>query len=244
MSTISVLSSHCTENPPVLSPTCGSGTVVEFAGLKTYITGSESSSRAILLLSDAFGYEAPNLRKLADKVAEAGFFVVVPDYFYGDPVNPDGPNDMVRWLNTHTTEKGCETSRAIIAALKSKGMTAVGAAGYCWGGSVVVKLAKFDDLKAGVVVHPGRLTVEEIEQVKIPVSLLGAETDEHCPAEDITNLGRVLAKNLGIDNCFVKIFPGVTHGWALRYKPDNENAVRSAEESHIDMLDWITKYVH
>ena len=42
---------------------------------------------------------------------------------------------------------------------------------------------------------------------------------------------------------FVKIFPGVAHGWTVRYNVDDESAVKSAEESHLDMLNWFTKYV-
>jgi carboxymethylenebutenolidase len=42
---------------------------------------------------------------------------------------------------------------------------------------------------------------------------------------------------------FVKIFPGVAHGWAVRYNVEDESAVKSAEEAHLDTLNWFTKYV-
>ena len=42
---------------------------------------------------------------------------------------------------------------------------------------------------------------------------------------------------------FVKIFPGTEHGWTTRYKDEDEAAVKKAEESHLDMLNWFTKYI-
>jgi hypothetical protein len=42
---------------------------------------------------------------------------------------------------------------------------------------------------------------------------------------------------------FVKIFPGVAHGWTMRYSVEDESAVKSAEEAHLDMLNWFTKHV-
>ncbi len=44
-------------------------------------------------------------------------------------------------------------------------------------------------------------------------------------------------------DCFVKIFPGVTHGWTVRYSVENEEACKSAEEAHENMLEWFAKYV-
>lgn len=44
------------------------------------------------------------LRKIADKVAAAGFFVVAPDFFYGEPFvreNADKPFPV--WLKSHPT---------------------------------------------------------------------------------------------------------------------------------------------
>ncbi|XP_037476239.1 uncharacterized protein LOC119353688 [Triticum dicoccoides] len=40
---------------------------------------------------------------------------------------------------------------------------------------------------------------------------------------------------------FVKIFPGVSHGWTVRYKSEDAAAVKSAEEALADMVDWFNK---
>jgi dienelactone hydrolase len=42
---------------------------------------------------------------------------------------------------------------------------------------------------------------------------------------------------------FVKIFPGVEHGWAVRYNDNDEAAVRRAEEAMQGMMDWFNKYL-
>ncbi|MFS8008878.1 putative alpha/Beta hydrolase [Helianthus anomalus] len=72
----------------------------------------------------AAGYEAPKLRQIAENVAAAGFYVVVPDFFYGDPYLPD--MEISSWFLNHLP----------FADLKAKEASAVGAAGFCWGGAV------------------------------------------------------------------------------------------------------------
>ncbi|KAJ4722354.1 endo-1,31,4-beta-D-glucanase-like [Melia azedarach] len=236
-------SAQCFENPPTTSPTSGAGTVQELAGFKTYVTGPPDSKLAILLISDAFGYEAPLFRKLADKVGGAGFLVVAPDFLYGDPADRSNPQfDRDAWIKAHDTDKGYEDAKPVIAALRTKGASAIGVAGFCWGGQVAVKLASSDDIRTVVLLHPGRITIEEINEVRVPIAILGAELDHIFPAEELKHLGEILSAKSSFE-CFVKIYPGVPHGWTVRYNVEDESAVRSAEEAHEVLLNWITKHV-
>nr|XP_025672636.1 uncharacterized protein LOC112771982 isoform X1 [Arachis hypogaea]XP_025672637.1 uncharacterized protein LOC112771982 isoform X1 [Arachis hypogaea] len=44
------------------------------------------------------------LRKLADKIAVSGYYVVVPDFFYGEPYDPQNTNKPLgEWLKDHGT---------------------------------------------------------------------------------------------------------------------------------------------
>ncbi|GLT70978.1 hypothetical protein SLA2020_430240 [Shorea laevis] len=108
-------------------------------------------------------------------------------------------------MKAHNTDKGCEDAKHVIAALKSKGVSAIGAAGFCWGGMVVVKLASSTDIQAGVVLHPGRITEDEIDYVKVPIALLGAEIDHSSPPERLKKFGEKLSAKSEFDS-FVKIF--------------------------------------
>ncbi|XP_011090811.1 endo-1,3;1,4-beta-D-glucanase-like [Sesamum indicum] len=231
---------QCAHNPPTLDPASGAGHVQQIGGFNTYVTGDQDSKLAIIFLADAFGWEVPKLRKLADKVAESGFLVVVPDFYYGDKFTLEKAGQG--WVDTHPPDRGCDDARTIIAALKSKGVSKIGAAGFCWGGMVAVRLAKYDCIEAAVVLHPGPITVEEINEVKTPIAILGAEIDHIGPPEMVKQLEDVLSSKPEVDS-FVKIFPGVGHGWTVRYNDDDEFEVKSALESHSDMLNWLTKYV-
>ncbi|KAK7387814.1 hypothetical protein VNO78_22608 [Psophocarpus tetragonolobus] len=233
---------ECCSNPPVLNPSAGVGRVEKLAGLNSYLSGSPNSV-ALLLISDIFGYEAPNLRNLADKVAAAGYFVVVPDFFHGDPYNPENANRPVPvWLKDHGTDKGSEATKSIIEALKSKGVSTIGAAGFCWGAKVVVEVAKSRLIQAAVLLHPSFVSVDDIKGVDIPTAILGAEIDKMSPPELVKQFEQVLTAKAGVD-CYAKIFPKVSHGWSVRYSNEDAEAVKAAEEAHLDLLDWFAKHL-
>ncbi|XP_078436320.1 endo-1,3;1,4-beta-D-glucanase-like [Wolffia australiana] len=230
---------QCCENPPVLDVAAGVGVVDEdVGGLRCYVSGDIESTAAIILASDIFGFEAPNLRKLADKVAAAGFFVVVPDFFNGDPYVPDNPDKPIKdWLQIHSPEKSYEKANNLVNALKSKGLSSFAAAGFCWGAKLVTELAKSGEIiETGVML----VTLEDIEEVKIPLAILAAEIDSKSPPALIKQFEEILSKNKQVES-FVKIYPGVAHGWTIRYDDKDEIAVGRAEEAHQDLLNWLNK---
>ncbi|KAJ6904104.1 endo-1,3(4)-beta-D-glucanase-like [Populus alba x Populus x berolinensis] len=156
---------QCCAHPPTLNPISGAGHVEKVGGLDSYVSGSRDSKLAVLLVSDIYGYEAPNLRKLADKIAAAGFYALVPDFFYGDPFAPDNAERPIQvWLKDHGVHKGFEDAKPVIEALNSKGVSAIGAVGFCWGAKVVVELGKSPAfIKAAVLCHPSLVTVDDIK---------------------------------------------------------------------------------
>lgn len=230
---------QCLENAPTLDPNSGSGHVAKLGGLKAYVSGSPHSKRGIILVSDVYGYEAPNLRKLADKVSAAGFYVVVPDYFYGDPykVEYKERRPVPVWIKDHRPEKGFEDSKPVIKALKSKGITSIGATGICWGAKVVVELAKTELIQAAVFFHPSYVTIDDIKAVKAPLAIFGAEFDGSAPPALLKQFEKVLASKPKVKS-YVKIFPKVKHGWTVRYNTSDRAAVKAAEKAHKEMLHW------
>ncbi|KAB2616842.1 beta-D-glucanase-like [Pyrus ussuriensis x Pyrus communis] len=235
---------QCCSNPPILKPESYGvdNSDEKLGGLDVYVAGSPNSKLAILLVSNVFGYRVPNLRKLAENIAAAGFFVLVPDFFYGDPFVHDNDRPLAVWLQDHGTDKGFEDAKSIINALKGKGVSAIGAAGFCWGAKVVTELAKSDFIQAAVLLHPSFVALDDIQEVKVPIAIQGAEIDDYSPPELVKQFEQILAAKPEVDS-FVKIFPKAEHGWTMSYNAEDEEAVKRAEEAHRNTLAWFVKHV-
>lgn len=238
-----MLGKDCYSNPAILNASSGVGHVINIGGLNSYVTGSPLSILAILLVSDIFGFKTPLLRKLADKVAASGYYVVVPDFFNGDPFDPKNvKRPTTVWLKDHEPEKGFEAAKPVIEALKSNGASVIGAAGFCWGGKTVVDLGKSKHVRASVLLHPTFVTVEDISDVRIPIAILGGQNDTVTPPKLIKQFEQVLNTKPKVDS-YVKIFPNVSHGWTLRYDQKDPKAVKAAYKAHQIMIDWFDKHL-
>jgi len=93
---------------------------------------------------------------------------------------------------------------------------------------VVVELAKVHEIQAAVLLHPSLITVDDIKDVKCPISILGAEIDKLSPPELLKQFEQVLSANSGVDHV-VKVFPGVAHGWAVRYSDEDAAAAAAVQ---------------
>ncbi|KAG0560176.1 hypothetical protein M758_10G155600 [Ceratodon purpureus] len=227
----------CTPAPPAAPTQVGKEEVL--AGTKVYITGSASASAAVIMINDVFGFDAPLLRKLADKVAvEGGYFVVVPDVLKGDPFTGSfAAGDFGPWIAKHgAKDEALEMTRGVVEAVKDKGFGAVGCAGFCWGAKVAVCLGKEKDVRAVVQLHPSFVEKSDYEEVVVPIAVLAAPTD------GVEQYEELLASRTEVKS-FVKVFSDVRHGWTVRYEENDENDVEKANEAHKLMLDWFAKYL-
>ncbi|KAL6137867.1 hypothetical protein ACLB2K_063156 [Fragaria x ananassa] len=211
---------ECCSNPPIINTSCGSDSAENYGGLNAYVTGSPNAKHAILLASDVFG-----------RVSASGFCVVIPDFFHGDPFVYDNNRPLAVWLKDRGTDKGFEDAKSVIDALIRKGFSAIGAAGFCWGAKVVTELANSEFIQAAVLLHPSFTTVDDIEGVKSPIAILGAEIDNYSPPELVKKFEDILKAKPEVDS-HVKIFPKVAHGWVLRYDADDEAAAKSSENQY------------
>ncbi|KAJ0744865.1 putative alpha/Beta hydrolase [Helianthus annuus] len=99
-------------------------------------------------------------------------------------------------------------------------------------------------------------------RVKVPTGILGAEIDKMSPPELVKEFEAALVakeyhiitlkKDIQIPpymvfftrmqvNSFVKIYPGVSHGWTIRYKDEDAAEVKCAQEAHQDLVEWFGK---
>jgi dienelactone hydrolase len=227
----------CTPAPPAADTSQGREDTL--GGLRVYLSGSASATAAVILIPDIFGFNPPLMRKLADKVGAAGYLAVVPDLFYGDDYKPVGEDLMAafpQWLPKHLPASKVEATKGLVKVLKDRGIKSIGIGGFCWGAKVAAFVGKEQCVNAVVQCHPSLIEASDYEEMSVPVAVLAAPTDGIDKYEDL------LASRAELKS-FVKIFPGVNHGWTVRYDENDEHAVEKANEAHKLMIDWFAKYL-
>ncbi|KAI2638952.1 alpha/beta-hydrolase [Hypomontagnella submonticulosa] len=166
---------HCTSDRPTPAGLSSKGELRKLGGVDVYLAKPDSyptnPSKLLLLLSSGTGIKSTNNQIQADKFANEGFVVVMPDLFDGNPA----PNSSVpeaeaegtslldkfklkaveiaksfmidEWLARHTEEKVMPILEKVIDACRGEFADAVGngggiyAVGYCFGGRYVLLLA-------------------------------------------------------------------------------------------------------
>lgn len=230
---------QCLRNPAPPSDYVGIGKDETLGPLDVYVSGPENATVAIVLITDVFGFQVPQLRNFADYFAAKGFYTVTPDFFHGEPLKHFalGDPDVMTWLDVHAPGKSMDEAEAVIAAIKKKGIKKVVVAGFCWGGKVVATIKGAD---VAVMLHPSLVTVEEMKAFSIPLAILAAEDDELTPVALVEEYKVVLAKGPVKDKHMVKIYPKVAHGWTIRH--NDEYSAAKAMEARKDALAFINKY--
>lgn len=230
--------------PSGISPCCLSGfqwsgtptgTVGKLASNDAYIT-SDSPRVAIMVIHDLFGWEFPNIRRLADHIArEAGATVYVPDFFGGEhlpwaPIAAGKFEALGASLHAFVRKNGRDVREPELfecAKTLRRGFAKVGAAGFCYGGWACLRLASaqhqpplVDCISVG---HPSLMTIEDIDGVggAVPVQMLAPEIDQAYPAEMKLHTFTALQKlNVPFE---YRHFSGVEHACFIRGSDGEED---------------------
>lgn len=178
----------------------------------------------------------PTLFDMGQRLADAGYLVLLPDLFYRAgpyaPLDPKvvfsmaNPRDAFGPLMTSTdNRRAAEDTGAFLAYFDTrkdfKGGK-IGTTGYCMGGAVSLTVAGTypDRIAAAASFHGGNLASDAelsphklAPQMKAYVYVAGADQDAHYPVEMEQRLDKALT-DAGVEH-HCEIYPGALHGWTM-----------------------------
>lgn len=216
------------------------GTYIEIADVKAYKTQPGKRDDAIVvILPDIFGIYLPNTLLVADQFAsKSGFTTYIPDILLNDQIALEDLNsgkiDIKGWLSRHSNEITKPVVENIMKSIKeSNPNKKICVIGYCFGAKFAVQQGSKEGLADVVAIaHPSFVTIEEVAALNVPIILSCAETDSQFPAE---NRNATQAKLQEIKAIYqMDIFSGVTHGFAARGDPKDENVKYAKEKAFYD----------
>ncbi|RYF32505.1 MAG: dienelactone hydrolase family protein [Comamonadaceae bacterium] len=189
---------------------------------------------AVLFYADAGGIR-PAVVEMAQRLADAGYAVLLPDLFYRHgPYGPLVPKEVFQGdvmailgplMATTGNDKAAEDTEAFLAYLDRCDAVSgrkVGAVGFCMGGGMAITVAgTFPDRIAAVAsFHGGRLATDaptsphlRAPRIKAELYVAGADRDESYPPEMAERLAQAL-DDAGVKHV-AEIYAGAAHGWMV-----------------------------
>ncbi|PWN37580.1 alpha/beta-hydrolase, partial [Meira miltonrushii] len=218
------------------------GHETKFAGLDTYITGSESADKAILIIPDVFGITLVNTRLLADKYAESvGARVYVPDFFDGQDLQKQSettPNfdrsKAVPELIKNFPPRNYERFPPVVDEIRKAQPSAkkIGSIGFCWGAGGSVKLgskeAGSSQVDAVAFAHPSLIESTDFQNLEKPGLFMCCQHDPMFP-KDKQEASKLEWEKLAEKGVFIRqsYYPFVSHGWAIKGDETNPYSAKA-----------------
>jgi len=258
------VSGHLHEGTP-------NGSVETINGVSTYVSkpADGSKKQVILYLVDVFGYHLNNSRLLADEYASQGFYVYMPDILEGDalpmevlqkiaPTEAEPPRDGIidraadkasamaslgPWLTKHRDAVSNPIIEGFLNHIKADPhIGKIGAVGFCWGARHALLLAAGNSISAAVACHPSGLSVpSELEPITKPCAIYAGSIDPLFDEKAAIGAREVLEKHKITHE--VKIYPGQTHGFAVRGDLSKREIQEGKNEVTVDTINFFKKHL-
>jgi carboxymethylenebutenolidase len=188
----------------------------------------------VLMFMDGIGMR-PTLYPIAQRIADAGYAVLLPDLFYrAGPYEAPEPKALFsdpavreafrKVVQMPPTEKVMSDTQAFLDALGARPevrASKVGVTGYCMGGRLCLNAAGTfpDRIAASASFHPGGLATDAPDSPHllapkmrgVQIYVAGADQDQNFPDDMKQRLEQALTA-AGVDHR-VETYAGMRHGW-------------------------------
>ena len=199
-----------------------------FTGYLAWDDEEEGKRPGVLVVHEWWGHNA-FAREQAEKLAAAGYTAFALD-MYGSGKVADHPNDAKAFMTEATKDLDQVKARflkakEILENHDSVDPERIAAQGYCFGGAVVLNMARLGVDLDGVVSYHGVLASPiqaEPGKVKAQIQVYTGGADQMVPSEQVAGLVKEM-QDAGVD-LSLTVFPGVRHSFT------NPAADRIAEQ--------------
>lgn len=219
------------------------GEMVEFASnggtAEGYLATPENpNGKALVVIQEWWGL-VDEIKGIADRYAEAGYYALVPDHFHGDSTEqPDEAEQQMMAMNVPEVEK--ELIGAVDFVASKASTEIVGATGYCIGGALCLYAAALNPKVAAsssfyYVFPHGKPDWSKIEG---PVMMHFGTEDAFMSVSDIDGLTAEM-KEAGVD-VVTEMYEGAGHAFcntANRLGTYNEEYAELAFARNLEFFD-------
>jgi len=213
------------------------GRMVEFPSNGSTATGYLSTPAGgpgpgLVVIQEWWGL-IDQIKRTADRLAEAGFTALVPDLYHGRVIGLQEPDQAAKEMMALDESRAAQELGGAVDYLLSSGAAKgdyVGTVGYCMGGALAITLAANHDKVRAVVCYYG-IPGADTDLSRIEGAVLGhfGDHDEYASPEAIRELTERLA-SAQIPHTF-HTYPGGHHAFANEDRPEVYNA-------QADRLSW------
>src|ERR1700761_5726034 len=185
----------------------------------------QGSGPGLVLLQEIFGIN-DFMKSMADRFAEEGYVVLVPDLFWR--IQPGvvlgyGDADMqtaLGYLQRFDIDRAIGDIEATIGALRALPEQAgkVGTIGYCLGGKLAMLSAARTDVDCAVSYYGAGLEayLDEVPAIRCPMVFHFPENDAYCPPPVREQTMTALRTHANIEHY---VYPGCDHAFAAPARP-------------------------
>jgi dienelactone hydrolase len=191
---------------------------VTLKGYLAYDDASQDKRPGILVVHEWWGHNA-YARKRADMLAEMGYVALAVD-MYGDGKQADHPDDAGKFAgelrqNMPLAQTRFQAAMDFLNQQAQADSSKTAAIGYCFGGGVVLEMARKGLPLKGVASFHGSLAPTgepaQVGQVKASVAVFNGEADKMVPAEQVAGFKQEM-EAAKVDYQYVG-YPNVLHSF-------------------------------